>query len=79
MLSGILQSDRAVDVNIAIIRTFVQMRTWLASHRELERKLDTLEKKYHKSFQAVFDAIKKLMVEERKPKRPIGFQAPKPE
>ena len=74
MLSSVLCSRRAVQVNIQIMRTFVQLRRVLASHRELARKLNTLEKKYDAQFKAVFDAIRKLMASPEPPKRRIGFQ-----
>ncbi len=74
MLSGILRTDRAIEVNIAIMRTFVQMRTWLSAHKDLANKLEALEKKYDHHFQIVFDAIRKLMNVEERPRRRIGFQ-----
>ena len=61
MLSGVLNSPRAVQVNIAIMRAFVQIRQWLASHADLARKLVALENKYDKQFKAVFQAIRGLM------------------
>lgn len=73
MLSGILNSKRAIEVNIEIMRTFVKLRQWLSTHKDLERKLTTLEKKYDENFRIVFEAIKLLMKEEQKPKHPIGF------
>ncbi|OGC21419.1 DNA-binding protein [candidate division WOR-1 bacterium RIFOXYB2_FULL_42_35] len=76
MLSGILKSKRAVQVNIAIMRAFVNLRRILSSHRELGIKLAELERKYERhdvEIKGVFDAIRKLMVEEAKPKRKIGF------
>ncbi|MDD8018583.1 MAG: ORF6N domain-containing protein [Bacteroidota bacterium] len=73
MLSGILNSTRAIEVNIEIMRAFVKLRQWLSAHKELERKLNTLEKKYDDNFRIIFEAIKLLMKEERKPKHPIGF------
>ena len=76
MLSSVLRSERAVQVNIAIMRAFVQLRKMLASHADLARKLKALERKYDAQFRIVFDAIRELM-EESKPKRPrrreIGF------
>ena len=79
MLSSVLRSDRAVAVNIEIMRTFVRLRRLLASHKELARKLDTLEKKYDAKFTIVFDAIRQLMTppDESKKKRPMGFHVPK--
>ncbi len=77
MLSSVLRSARAVEVNIAIMRTFVQLRRLMDSNRGLARKIETLEKRYDEQFAAVFDAIKQLIAEEdaRKvqPKRRIGF------
>src|ERR1700722_18838392 len=61
MLSSVLRSQRAVEVNIAIMRAFVRLREWLASHKDLTRKLDELEKKYDQQFQVVFGAIRPLM------------------
>jgi hypothetical protein len=77
MLSSVLRSVRAVEVNIAIMRTFVQLRRLMDSNRQLARKIDALEKKYDEQFAVVFDAIKRLIAEDdaRKslPKRRIGF------
>ena len=74
MLSSVLKSDRAVKVNIAIMRTFVQLRQMLASNVELRRKLDEMEKNYDEQFKVVFTAIKRLMEPPPpKPKRKIGF------
>lgn len=86
MLSSVLRSPRAVQVNIAIMRTFVQLRQLLSSHADLARKLASLESKYDQQFKAVFDAIRELM----KPptasqKREMGFhtglpqRSPKPD
>ena len=61
MLSSVLRSQRAVEVNIAIMRAFVRLRQLLASHADLARKLDELEQKYDKQFAIVFEAIRKLM------------------
>jgi len=74
MLSSVLHSDRAVHVNIEIMRAFVRLRQMLASHTDLARKLAALEKKYDAQFRVVFDAIRELMTPpEPKKKRPIGF------
>jgi len=74
MLSSVLKSDRAVKVNIAIMRTFVQLRQMLASNVELRQKLDEMEKNYDEQFKLVFTAIKQLMESPPpKPKRKIGF------
>jgi len=73
MLSSVLNSERAVQVNIEIMRTFVRLRRLLASHADLARKLDTLERKYDAQFKVVFDAIRELMKPPESKKRPIGF------
>jgi hypothetical protein len=78
MLATVLNSERAIHVNIAIMRTFVKLRQMLASNAELARKLETLEKKYDAQFKVVFDAIRQLMAPpEPKKKRPIGFRGGK--
>ncbi len=73
MLSSVLNSDRAVQVNIEIMRTFVRLRRMLATHEDLARKLNALEKKYDAQFRVVFDAIRQLMAPPDKKKRGIGF------
>ncbi|MGH8719349.1 MAG: ORF6N domain-containing protein [Burkholderiales bacterium] len=77
MLSSVLRSPRAVQVNIAIMRTFVQLRRLMDSNRDLARKIQAMEKKYDEQFAAVFDAIKQLIAEDEvqkaQPKRRIGF------
>jgi hypothetical protein len=74
MLSSGLRSDRAIHVNIEIMRAFVRLRQMLASHKELAQKLAALEKKYDTQFRVIFDAIRELMTPpEPKNKRPIGF------
>lgn len=73
MLSSVLNSERAIKVNIEIMRTFVRLRRLLASHADLARKLDTLERKYDAQFKVVFDAIRELMKPPESKKRPIGF------
>jgi hypothetical protein len=73
MLSGVLQSPRAVQVNIAIMRAFVRMRRMLISHEELARKVDALEGKYDAQFRVVFNAIRALMEPPKPPRRRIGF------
>jgi ORF6N domain len=75
MLSSVLRSPRAVQVNIAIMRTFVRLRKMLLSNAELARKLNALEKKYDAQFKIVFDAIRELMTPPEKPKRRIGFHS----
>ena len=73
MLSSVLRSKRAIQVNIEIMRAFVRLRRLLASHADLARKLDTLERKYDAQFKVVFDAIRELMKPPESKKRPIGF------
>lgn len=75
MLSSVLRSVRAVQVNIAIMRTFVRLREMLLSNAELARKLSDLEKKYDEQFKVVFDAIRELMTPPEKPRPQIGFHA----
>jgi hypothetical protein len=73
MLSSVLRSKRAIQVNIEIMRAFVRLRRILASHADLARKLEALEKKYDAQFKIVFDAIRQLMRPPEPKKRPIGF------
>ncbi len=73
MLSSVLNSKRAIMVNIEIMRAFVRLRQILSANAELARKLDALERKYDAQFKAVFDAIRELMAPPAKPKQPIGF------
>ncbi len=75
MLSSVLRSERAVLVNIEIMRTFVRLKKLLASHADLAEKIASLEKKYDHQFKIVFDAIRQMMAPPPpKPKGPIGFQ-----
>ena len=78
MLSSVLKSERAVQVNIIIMRTFVRLRRMLASNEELSRKLHEMEKKYDEQFRVVFDAIRKLLTPPEKTKRQIGFKVEEP-
>ena len=73
MLSSVLRSPRAVQVNIEIMRAFVRLRKMLASNAELAKKLDALEKKYDVQFRAVFEAIRQLMAPREPKRRRIGF------
>ena len=77
MLSSVLRSPRAVEVNIAIMRTFVQLRRLMDSNRDLARRIEALERRYDEQFASVFDAIKRLVAEDEgrkaRPKRRIGF------
>jgi len=78
MLSSVLNSERAIKVNIEIMRAFVRLRRMLASHADLARKLDALEKKYDAQFKVVFEAIRELMKPPETKKRPIGFLVEEP-
>jgi hypothetical protein len=75
MLSSVLRSQRAIEVNIAIMRTFVQLRRLMDSNRDLARRIEAMETRYDEQFSQVFDAIKQLIAEDktRKAKPPIGF------
>ena len=79
MLSSVLRSERAVRVNIAIVRTFVRLRQFFASHADLARKLEALEKKCDARFGLVFDALRRLAASpaERESKVRIGFRTPR--
>src|SRR3990172_145732 len=74
MLSSVLRSTRAIKVNIEIMRAFVRLRQMLASHAELARKFDALEKKYDDQFKEVFEAIRQLMAPPEPKRRAIGFR-----
>jgi hypothetical protein len=74
MLSSVLRSKRAIQVNIEIMRAFVKLRKILASHVGLARKLEALEKKYDSQFKVVFEAIRQLMAPKEAPNKRIGFQ-----
>ncbi|MBI4256660.1 ORF6N domain-containing protein [Candidatus Uhrbacteria bacterium] len=74
MLSSVLNSDRAVQVNIQIMRTFTRMREMLTENEELRRKIELLEKQYDEKFVMVFDAIRRLIDEPSKNEKEIGFK-----
>jgi len=74
MLSSVLRSKRAIQANVQIMRAFVRLRQILASHRDLARKLETLEKKYDSQFKVVFDAIRHLMAAPEPKEKKIGFR-----
>ncbi len=69
MLSSVLHSDRAISVNIAIMRAFVKLREIMATHKDLARKLADMERKYDAQFRTVFEAIRQLMTPPPEPKR----------
>ncbi|MBI4334126.1 MAG: ORF6N domain-containing protein [Chloroflexi bacterium] len=74
MLSSVLRSQRAIQVNIEIMRAFIRLRQMLAPHAELARKLDALEKRYDAQFKEVFEAIRRLTAPPEPKRRPIGFR-----
>jgi hypothetical protein len=77
MLSTVLNSDRAIAVNIAIMRTFVRLRQLLGTHKQLAERLAATEKKYDRQFKVVFDILKQLMEPPpEEPRSPIGFVTP---
>jgi phage regulator Rha-like protein len=73
MLSSVLKSERAIQVNIVIMRAFVKLREIMATHKDLKRKIESMEKKYDEQFRIVFEAIKQLIETDEKPKKKIGF------
>ena len=76
MLSSVLNSKRAIDVNIEITRAFVKLRKIVASHADLSRRLDELEKTYDQRFRVVFNAIRTLISPSRRKRKQIGFSPP---
>ncbi len=74
MLSSVLNSKRAIQVNIQVMRTFIKLRAMLLTHKELKQKIEAMERKYDYQFKIVFDAIKKLLEPPEKPKGKIGFR-----
>ena len=77
MLSGVLRSERAVLVNLEIMRAFVRLRQILAGNADLAHRLDDLEQRYDKQIKVVFDAIRQLMLPSPKPQPTIGFRPSK--
>ena len=73
MLSSVLKSKRAIQVNIEIMRAFVKLKEILSTHKDLAKKLNEMENKYDSQFKIVFDAIRELMIPPEKTKRKIGF------
>ena len=73
MLSSVLRSERAIGVNVEIMRTFVRLRGLAERNEDLARRLDDLESRYDRQFKVVFDAIRELMAPPPGPKRKIGF------
>ena len=77
MLSSVLNSSRAIQVNIQIMRAFGKLREIISANRDLSHRLDELEKKYDSQFKIVFDAIRQLMTPPKSPRRQIGFHSKK--
>ena len=73
MLANVLKSSRAIKMSIAIIRTFIKLREIAITHKDLQKKIEVMERKYDKQFKVVFDALRKLLTPPEKPKRRIGF------
>lgn len=78
MLSSVLRSKRAINVNIQIMRAFTKLRQMLSTHEDLKKKIEDMEEKYDHQFKIVFDAIKQLIDIEEKPKKKIGFEVKEP-
>jgi len=74
MLSSILNSDRAIQVNIVIMRTFVKLRQLLQDNKDIVEKIEKLEQKYDKQFKVVFTALQQLIKEENEPRPKVGFK-----
>jgi len=78
MAAGVLNTPRAVEISVYVVRAFVQLREVVATHKGLARKIEAMEKKYDKQFRVVFDAIEALMREEEMPKHKIGHKIERP-
>ena len=76
MLSSVINSEQAIQVNIGIMRAFVRLRQYLATHQDLARRLDTLQRNHETKFEIVFEAIRQLSAPPPSRRRPIGFRAP---
>ena len=79
MLSSVLRSHKALEVNIAIMRTFVQIRRMMTESADLSRRIDSLESRYEEQFQSVFAAIRELLDKKSEPRRAIGYRIPEKE
>lgn len=76
MLSSVLKSRKAIEANIAIMRTFVQIRKMMTESADLNKRIDSLESRYDEQFQAVFEAIRQLFDKKSQPRRAIGYRIP---
>lgn len=77
MLASVLKSDRAIKVNIQIIKTFIKLREYLISHKDLQEKLIKLEQRYDKKFKEIFEALRYLLKEKDQKREEIGFKGNK--
>jgi len=77
MLSSVLSSERAIQANIAIMRTFTRLRGMIESHKDLKRRIEGMEKRYDERFKLVFTALKQLFEKPEEPKKSIGFHPAK--
>lgn len=75
MLSSVLNSKKAIQVNIQIMRAFTKLRQMIINYSELRDKIEELEKAYDENFRIIFDLIRRMLDEEEKPKNPIGFRS----
>ncbi len=73
MLASVLNSEKAIQVNIQIIRAFIRLKEMALSYKELRLKIEDMERKYDQQFKVVFDAIRQLLTPPEKPKRQMGF------
>jgi hypothetical protein len=73
MLSSVINSERAIQVNIQIMRTFTQLRNMIATHEDLKHKIEAMKEKYDEQFRIVFEAITQLLEVDQKPKKKIGY------
>jgi hypothetical protein len=78
MAANVLNSPRAVEMSVFVVRAFVRLRQWLAGHAELSRRLDERERKYDSQFTVVFEAIRQLMTPPARKRKQIGFHVREP-
>lgn len=78
MAASVLNTPRAIEANIFMVRAFVKLREMLAIHKDLKKKLIALERKYDEQFKVVFEAIRQLMAPAEKPRKRIGFEVKEP-
>ena len=73
MLANVIKSSIAIEVSILVVRAFTRLKEIIRTHKDLQRKIESMEKKYDAQFKVVFDALRQLMETPKKPKREIGF------